>query len=67
MGIVVDAMSDVLFIDKKDIRNSPEFGGQVDANYIDGLTTVKEMVVSLLNTGAILDIDDIDHTTLKSA
>ena len=67
MGIVVDAMSDVLFIDKDNIRNSPEFGGQVDANYIDGLTTVNDIVVSLLNTRAILDIDDIDHSREKSA
>jgi len=62
MGIVVDAMSDVLFIEKEDIRNSPEFGGQVDADYIDGLTTVNDVVVSLLNTAAILNIDDIDHS-----
>ena len=62
MGIVVDAMSDVLFINKDKVRNSPEFGGQVDAQYIDGLTTVNDVVVSLLNTEAILNIDDIDHT-----
>lgn len=61
MGIVVDAMSDVLFINKDDVRNSPEFGGQVDAEYIDGLTTVGDSVVSLLNTAAILNIDDIEH------
>jgi len=63
MGIVVDAMSDVLFISKDDVRNSPEFGGQVDAEYIDGLTTIDGDVVSLLNTKALLSIDDIDHTT----
>ena len=62
MGIVVDSMSDVLFINKDDVRSSPEFGGQVDAEYIDGLTTVSDVVVSLLNTAALLDIDDIDHT-----
>ena len=62
MGIVVDAMSDVLFISKDKVRNSPEFGGQVDAQYIDGLTTVNDVVVSMLNTEAILNIDDIDHT-----
>jgi len=62
MGIVVDAMSDVLFIDKESVRSSPEFGGQVDSNYIDGLTTVNSVVVSLLNTAAILNIDDIDHS-----
>ena len=62
MGIVVDAMSDVLFINRKEVKNSPEFGGQVDANYIDGLITLKGTVVSLLNTAAILNLDDIDHS-----
>jgi len=65
MGIVVDSMSDVLFISKEDVRNSPEFGGQVDAEYIDGLTTVNRVVVSLLNTAALLNIDNIDHTINK--
>lgn len=62
MGIVVDAMSDVLFISDEDIRPTPEFGGQVDQNYIEGITTVKDIVVSILNTVATLNIDDIDHT-----
>jgi len=61
MGIVVDSMSDVLFINKENVRNTPEFGGQVDAQYIDGLTTISDVVVSLLNTAALLNIDDIDH------
>lgn len=65
MGIVVDAMSDVLFINEENVRNSPEFGGLVDAEYIDGLTTVNNVVVSLLNTAALLNIDEIDHTVNK--
>lgn len=62
MGIVVDAMSDVLFIDKDNIRNSPEFGGKVDAEYIEGLTTVDGNIVSLLTTEALLNIEEISHT-----
>lgn len=62
MGIVVDAMSDVLFIDKDKIRNSPEFGGKVDAEYIEGLTTIEGNIVSLLTTKALLNIKEISHT-----
>ncbi len=65
MGIVVDSMSDVLFISKENVRSSPEFGGQVDAQYIDGLTTIDGIVVSLLDTEALLNIDDIDHSINK--
>lgn len=61
MGIVVDSMSDVLFIDKDKIRNSPEFGGKVDADYIEGLTTVDGNIVSLLTTDTLLSIEQISH------
>ena len=54
-------MSDVLFIDKDKIRNSPEFGGKVDAEYIEGLTTIEGNIVSLLTTKALLNINEISH------
>ena len=61
MGIVVDSMSDVLFIDKDKIKNSPDFGGKIDADYIAGLTTVDNNVISLLSTKAMLNLDEINH------
>ena len=64
MGIVVDTMSDVLFIDPDSISTSPEFGGKVDAKYINGLTTVDGNIVSLLNTEAMLNINEIDHNVM---
>lgn len=61
MGVVVDAMTDVLFIDQEQVKNSPEFGGKVDAEYIDGLTTIDGDIVSMLNIQALLNIHDITH------
>src|SRR5512138_1464580 len=37
MGLIVDAVSDVLNIPKADVQATPDFGGQVDARYINGM------------------------------
>jgi purine-binding chemotaxis protein CheW len=37
MGLVVDAVSDVLNIDKKDIQPPPQFGAKVDVSFLNGI------------------------------
>jgi purine-binding chemotaxis protein CheW len=51
MGIVVDAVSDVLNIDKKDIQPPPEFGARVDVSFLNGIGKSGDKLV------AVLDID----------
>jgi purine-binding chemotaxis protein CheW len=41
VGIVVDAVSDVLELKAEQIRPAPEFDGSVDAGFITGLGTLK--------------------------
>jgi purine-binding chemotaxis protein CheW len=64
VGVVVDAVSDVLNIPTKDIQPTPDFGAQVDARFISGLAKAGERLVVLL------DIDKVlggDAATLVSA
>lgn len=49
IGFVVDAVSDVLNADLKDIQSSPAFGGCIPQQYIEGLINVGRNVVTLLN------------------
>ncbi len=49
IGFVVDAVSDVLNVESKDIKNSPAFGGCMQPQYIEGLINVGTNVVTLLN------------------
>ena len=49
VGVVVDAVSDVLNIPLKDIQPTPDFGSQVDARFISGLAKAGERLAILLD------------------
>jgi purine-binding chemotaxis protein CheW len=49
IGFVVDAVSDVLNAEESEIKNSPDFGGCVPQQYLDGLINITDKVVTLLN------------------
>jgi purine-binding chemotaxis protein CheW len=55
MGIIVDAVSDVLDIANKDIQPPPEFGSTVDVSFVKGIGKCGERLVTIL---------DIDHVLL---
>lgn len=59
MGIVVDAVSEVLSITEDEIAPSPSFGAGVDADFIIGMAKLKEHVVILLDIDRVLDETDI--------
>jgi purine-binding chemotaxis protein CheW len=54
VGVVVDAVSDVLNIPLKDIQPTPDFGSQVDARFISGLAKAAERLVVLLDIEKVL-------------
>lgn len=58
-GIVVDAVSDVLNIAPGDVRPKPDFGTVVDADFIQGLATVGEHMVMLLDIDCLLRPEEI--------
>ncbi len=62
-GIVVDAVSDVLNIAATDIRPKPDFGTAVDADFINGLATVGDHMVMLLDIDCLLRPDEIREIT----
>ena len=47
MGLIVDAVSDVLNIPKTDIQATPDFGAQVDARFISGMAKAGDKLVVL--------------------
>jgi purine-binding chemotaxis protein CheW len=59
VGLVVDAVSDVLNIPKTDIQPTPDFGGQVDAEFIEGLAKAGEKLVVLLDIDKVLGDEEL--------
>jgi purine-binding chemotaxis protein CheW len=54
MGLIVDAVSDVLNIPRGDIQATPDFGAAVDARFINGMAKAGEKLVVLLAIDRVL-------------
>ncbi len=53
VGVLVDAVSDILTISKKDIHNVPE-GNNMDSELLNGIITHDNKMVGLIDLGAIV-------------
>ncbi|MBS3955513.1 MAG: chemotaxis protein CheW [Methylomicrobium sp.] len=60
MGVVVDAVSNVIDVDKKSVQSAPNFGSKVSTEYINGLITVNGRMVMLLDVNKLLKLDGVD-------
>jgi len=57
MGVVVDAVSEVVNVASAEIDSAPDFGGQNQTDYILGLAKVKGSVKILLDLDRVLGSD----------
>jgi len=65
MGIVVDAVSDVYAVPNEELRESPDFGGDVNVDIVKGLATVDEKMVIMLNIDKLLNSDELAMVDLS--
>jgi len=66
IGIVVDAVSEVLNINGGDIEDTPTFGAKLDTNYILGMAKMEGGVKILLDIDQVLsgeEISALEQTT----
>jgi purine-binding chemotaxis protein CheW len=54
MGMIVDAVEEVLSLNASEIEPPPDFGVQIDAEYILGMATVKGGVKTLLDIDRVV-------------
>ena len=59
LGIVVDAVSDVITLSPEQIRAAPEFGAQLDMRFITGLGTVGERMLILVDIERLMASEDM--------
>lgn len=59
IGIIVDKVLEVLDIHGNEIEKTPEFGVQLDTEYLLGMAKVKSKVVSLLNINKVLTEEEL--------
>jgi purine-binding chemotaxis protein CheW len=59
MGIVVDAVSDVINLSAEQVRPAPGFGAVIDTEYIMGLGTVEERMLILVDIEKLMGSTDM--------
>lgn len=56
VGLVVDAVSDVLNIVKSEIESAPELGGCIDTSFMTGMAKAGEKLITLLNIDRLVGV-----------
>jgi len=67
IGILVDAVSDILNINEDQIKPAPNSGMQVDAEFISGLISLENRMVVLLTVNQLFDTKHIDKAIAEAA
>lgn len=61
IGIIVDAVEEVVNIPASDIEETPDFGGQISTDYILGMAKVKGAVKSLLDIDKVISAESVEQ------
>lgn len=61
LGLLADAVSEVIEIDEADIEDAPSFGANIRAEFIQGIAKRGEEFVVLLNANNTLSIRELAH------
>jgi purine-binding chemotaxis protein CheW len=56
IGVAVDEVSDVLLTSSHDIKEAPDFGGKLNTDFISGMASAGEKVVTLLSADMLQPI-----------
>lgn len=68
VGMVVDAVSDVLTLTEEQVRPAPQFGGALDTQHIVGLGTIEDRMLILMDIERLMcshDMALMDQNTLQ--
>jgi purine-binding chemotaxis protein CheW len=67
IGVVVDAVNEVLEIPDSDIEPAPSFGASVRADFIQGMGKVRGKFVIILDVNRVLCIEEMEMLTNAAA
>lgn len=60
MGIVADAVSDVLDVKVADIKQAPNLGAKINTRYMRGIYVHKQSMIMLLDVDKLLNPDELE-------
>lgn len=63
MGLVVDAVSDVLNVSEDNIEAAPDLGAEADTKFMDGIAKSGDRLITLLNMDELVDLEAVSMQT----
>ena len=63
MGVVVDAVSEVYHIAENDLKDPPDLGYAINMDYMKGMATVDNKMISILDIDQLMSLKDLDDAT----
>jgi purine-binding chemotaxis protein CheW len=61
MGFVVDGVEEVIQIAQQEIEETPDFGSELEVDYLLGMAKIRGAVKTLLDIDRVVAADTIDH------
>jgi len=61
IGIIVDAVSEVISLASDEIEQTPDFGDDVNAEFISGMGRIGDRFIIMLNVSMVLNVQDINY------
>jgi purine-binding chemotaxis protein CheW len=61
IGIVADAVSDVLDINQQDVRSALNLGSKIDTRYMQGMYVQDTKMIMLLDVNNLLNPEEFEH------
>jgi len=66
VGLVVDAVSDVIDIENEQLKPPPDFGTDIETDFVNHLATVNDKMIILLNIDKLLGADMPKHIPTRA-
>lgn len=60
IGIAIDGVNEVIEIEAKEMRKTPDFGTQIPTRYIEYMGQVESRFIPILKLSTILEIDELN-------
>ncbi len=67
VGMIVDAVSDVMAIPVSSIQDTPHFSAKIETNFIEGIGQKDDQLIIMLNVEKILSVDEIEMIEKEKA
>lgn len=60
MGVVVDAVSDVLSVKQSEIKPSPNMGSKINTDYVLGMVSQQDSMIMLVDSDRLVDKEQLE-------